>query len=96
MRKFDRCVRQPEGFCEEWGKPILASQRWVAELVEVAGGEFVGEPGKSLTRKKWRRSSRTFFSHHGAAPATGFRWRKLSSNAIGSSLRGKTAAGLLH
>jgi iron complex transport system substrate-binding protein len=32
-------------FCEEWGKPLIASQRWVAELVEAAGGEFVGEPG---------------------------------------------------
>ena len=36
-------------FCEEWGKPIIASQPWVAELVEAAGGEFVGEPGKTTT-----------------------------------------------
>lgn len=34
-------------FCEEWGKPIIASQRWVAELVEAAGGTLVGTPGKS-------------------------------------------------
>ena len=34
-------------FCEEWGKPIIASQPWVAELVEAAGGEFIGEAGKS-------------------------------------------------
>src|ERR1039457_2196816 len=27
-------------FCEEWGKPIIASQPWVAELVRAAGGEF--------------------------------------------------------
>jgi len=33
-------------FCEEWGKPLIASQPWVAELVEAAGGEVVGEPGK--------------------------------------------------
>jgi len=32
-------------FCEEWGRPLIASQKWVAELVEVAGGEFLGEPG---------------------------------------------------
>lgn len=32
-------------FCEEWGKPIIHSQRWVAELVEAAGGQFLGEPG---------------------------------------------------
>jgi len=33
-------------FCEEWGKPLITSQAWVAELVEAAGGEFIGEPGK--------------------------------------------------
>jgi iron complex transport system substrate-binding protein len=32
-------------FCEEWGKPVILSQRWVAELVEAAGGEFLGDPG---------------------------------------------------
>lgn len=32
-------------FCEEWGKPLIASQLWVAELVEAAGGEFVGTAG---------------------------------------------------
>jgi iron complex transport system substrate-binding protein len=36
--------RRPRVFCEEWGKPILASQPWVAELVELAGGEFLGRP----------------------------------------------------
>jgi iron complex transport system substrate-binding protein len=32
-------------YCEEWGKPLIHSQGWVKELVEVAGGEFVGVPG---------------------------------------------------
>ena len=36
-------------FSEEWGKPIIASQPWVAELIEAAGGEFVGAPGKGTT-----------------------------------------------
>jgi iron complex transport system substrate-binding protein len=36
-------------FCEEWGKPIIASQRWVAELVEAAGGVAVGGPGEQTT-----------------------------------------------
>jgi iron complex transport system substrate-binding protein len=40
---------KPRVFCEEWGKPIIASQAWVAELVEAAGGAFVGEPGKQTT-----------------------------------------------
>ena len=37
---------RPRVFCEEWGKPVIASQPWVAELVEAAGGEFVGTAGK--------------------------------------------------
>jgi len=43
-RSHQQALR-PKVFCEEWGKPIIASQRWVAELVEAAGGEFLGEPG---------------------------------------------------
>jgi iron complex transport system substrate-binding protein len=31
-------------FCEEWGKPIIHSQLWVAELVGAAGGVFLGDP----------------------------------------------------
>jgi iron complex transport system substrate-binding protein len=40
---------RPTVFCEEWGKPIIASQRWVAELVEAAGGNFVSTPGQQTT-----------------------------------------------
>ena len=36
---------RPRVFCEEWGKPLIASQPWVAELVHAAGGEFIGQPG---------------------------------------------------
>jgi iron complex transport system substrate-binding protein len=36
-------------FCEEWGKPLIASQGWVAELVQAAGGDFVGTPGAQVT-----------------------------------------------
>lgn len=35
-------------FCEEWGKPLITSQPWVVELVEAAGGDFVGDPGKQV------------------------------------------------
>ena len=38
-------VRKPAVYCEEWGKPLIHSQQWVAEMVEAAGGEFVGMPG---------------------------------------------------
>jgi iron complex transport system substrate-binding protein len=36
-------------FCEEWGKPIIASQAWVAELVQTAGGQFLGQPGGQIS-----------------------------------------------
>ncbi len=36
-------------YCEEWGKPMIHSQRWVAELVEAAGGSFLCEPGAHTT-----------------------------------------------
>jgi iron complex transport system substrate-binding protein len=41
-------ARRPRVFCEEWGKPVITSQSWVAELVEAAGGEFLGAPGKQI------------------------------------------------
>jgi iron complex transport system substrate-binding protein len=37
---------RPRVFCEEWGKPLITSQPWVAELVQAAGGEFIGEPAR--------------------------------------------------
>ena len=40
---------RPRVFCEEWGKPLISSQPWVAELVAAAGGEFVGTPGKQTS-----------------------------------------------
>jgi iron complex transport system substrate-binding protein len=39
---------RPRVFCEEWGKPLITSQGWVAELVEAAGGEFIGTPGARI------------------------------------------------
>jgi iron complex transport system substrate-binding protein len=38
----------PKVFCEEWGKPLIASQTWVAELIEAAGGHFVSIPGHQI------------------------------------------------
>ena len=40
---------RPRVFCEEWGNPLIASQLWVAELVEAAGGQFVGTPGAQIS-----------------------------------------------
>ncbi len=43
---------RPKVFCEEWGKPLIASQAWVAELVEAAGGEFLGAPGQQVSAEE--------------------------------------------
>src|ERR1700674_2831894 len=42
-------AKRPRVFCEEWGKPLISSQQWVAELVVAAGGEFIGNPGKQTS-----------------------------------------------
>jgi len=36
-------------YCEEWGKPPIHSQRWIAELIETCGGIFLGTPGAQTT-----------------------------------------------
>jgi iron complex transport system substrate-binding protein len=52
VRAKTAAVTRPRVFCEEWGKPIIASQRWVAELVEAAGGQFVATAGRQVAREK--------------------------------------------
>jgi iron complex transport system substrate-binding protein len=42
-------LARPRVFSEEWGKPIIASQPWVAELIEAAGGESVGAPARQIS-----------------------------------------------
>jgi iron complex transport system substrate-binding protein len=48
VREKTRALPRPRVFCEEWGKPLIASQPWIAELVEAAGGEFLGVPGAQI------------------------------------------------
>ena len=43
---------KPRVYCEEWGKPMIHSQQWVAELVEAAGGAIVGTPGTHTDAKE--------------------------------------------
>ena len=49
FRDRTKSTSRPKVFCEEWGKPLITSQRWVAELVEAAGGEFIADPGKQIS-----------------------------------------------
>ena len=45
VREKTRDLPHPRVYCEEWGKPLIQSQAWVAELVEAAGGKFPATPG---------------------------------------------------
>ena len=45
-------AERPLVYCEEWGKPLILSQTWVAELVEAAGGRFFGQPGKHTSEEE--------------------------------------------
>jgi iron complex transport system substrate-binding protein len=49
VRSHTAGLTRPRVYCEEWGKPLIHSQQWVAELVEAAGGIFLGEPGATTT-----------------------------------------------
>ncbi len=43
-------LRRPRVYAEMWPKPPMSSPAWVAELVEMAGGQFVPErPGRAVT-----------------------------------------------
>lgn len=43
-------LRRPRVYAEMWPKPPMSSPAWVAELVEIAGGQFVPEkPGRAVT-----------------------------------------------
>jgi len=52
VRKKTKGKPRPRVFCEEWGKPIIPSQLWVAELVEAAGGEIVGTPAAQISAEE--------------------------------------------
>jgi iron complex transport system substrate-binding protein len=47
--RISNATSRPVVYCEEWGKPLIHSQPWVAELVEAAGGQFLGDPAKQTT-----------------------------------------------
>jgi iron complex transport system substrate-binding protein len=52
VRRKTSGLPKPLVYCEEWGKPLILSQPWVAELVEAAGGKFFGQPGKQTTEEE--------------------------------------------
>jgi iron complex transport system substrate-binding protein len=52
VRRQTASLPKKRVFCEEWGKPVIASQPWVAELVHTAGGDFLGKPGASCSAEE--------------------------------------------
>jgi iron complex transport system substrate-binding protein len=50
-RRAASIPNRPLVYCEEWGKPLIHSQLWVKELVEIAGAVFLGEPGATTEAK---------------------------------------------
>jgi iron complex transport system substrate-binding protein len=52
VRSCTNDLLRPRVFCEEWGKPLIASQLWVAELVDAAGGVFIGKPGAQISQEE--------------------------------------------
>jgi iron complex transport system substrate-binding protein len=47
-RKGERLARRPRVYCESWPNPRLSSPPWVAELVQIAGGEMALPAGQKL------------------------------------------------
>ena len=47
--RSEQRTHTPIVYCEEWGKPLIHSQYWAAELIEAAGGKYLGEPGAHTT-----------------------------------------------
>jgi len=52
VRRQTASLPRKRVFCEEWGKPVIASQPWVAELIHAAGGEFLGTPGAQCSAEE--------------------------------------------
>jgi iron complex transport system substrate-binding protein len=52
VRRQTASLPRKRVFSEEWGKPIIASQPWVAELAHAAGGDFLGKAGAQCSAEE--------------------------------------------
>ena len=48
-RKAEKLKRRPRVYCEAWPNPRISSPPWVAELVEICGGEMVVAAGEKVS-----------------------------------------------
>jgi iron complex transport system substrate-binding protein len=51
-RKSRRAKRRVRVYCEAWPNPRISSPPWVAELMNICGGEMVVPAGKSVTEEE--------------------------------------------
>jgi iron complex transport system substrate-binding protein len=51
-RQSVRSKRRVRVYCEAWPNPRISSPPWVAELVNICGGEMVVPAGKSITEEE--------------------------------------------
>ena len=51
-RKVRPCKNRVRVYCEAWPNPRISSPPWVAELVNICGGEMVVPGGKKLTEEQ--------------------------------------------
>jgi iron complex transport system substrate-binding protein len=47
---------RPRVYCEAWPHPRISSPRWVAEIVEIAGGNMTVQPGARVTDEEVARA----------------------------------------
>src|SRR5467141_1044327 len=48
-KKAQRCKKQVRVYCEAWPNPRISSPPWVAELVNLCGGEMIVPAGEKIT-----------------------------------------------
>lgn len=49
IRRASSGKRRLRVYCEAWPNPRISSPRWVADLVQICGGEFIAAPGARVS-----------------------------------------------
>lgn len=52
IRRASHAKQRLRVYCEAWPNPRISSPPWVAELVEICGGLFVGKPGARISEEE--------------------------------------------
>ena len=91
-QRSERRTQTPVVYCEEWGKPLIHSQSWVAELVEAAGGRYLGTPVLTPHQKTSPPPTPTSSSSPGAEQGIASPWIASSLNATGNPSKPSASA----